>query len=565
MKNDETPESDSNVWASYSDLFTNVAIIFLVMFVFSLIKATMSQIKTVQDKRQHENELKSKLSKKDMQKSAERVAKVEAAVEEMKKYEQVIDEKVKELNDYAKKLQANKDVLKEVLEAQSKQDSMMKAAEEKLLAETEQKKQKEFALEEAKLRIKMLNEELERTQTEVSQREDLFQKKLVATQTDSKQKETELKNIEQKFKQSISELNQKLSKAESEASFLQQELKKEITRETEQSKLVGELRKQLQAVEGQIASLNGTSEKLNQEKSTLASSLNSLNKEHSSLKRDYQNLMGKYEQSDASAKGLERQLAELNSRAASAEGAAGKWKGEFDKKMGEAEGLKKQLADSQRRFGELANVMTKLKDTMKNDVAMKLQGKFKEQGLDANVNLKTGEVVLLSGEGFNFEKGSAKLSGEAKANLKKLIPVYANVLLGDDKIFSQITTINMEGHSSPSFGGKYVAPEDKDAEAYGFNMRLSAMRAASVANYLMSKEIGDYPHKDKMKVLLQSVGVGYMRPIQKELIIRGPASAADEDCGPWDCQKSQRVQINFLLKDNMQEIHKIIDANGGIK
>jgi hypothetical protein len=36
----KSSESEGGVWASYSDLFTNVAIIFLVMFVFTLIYAT---------------------------------------------------------------------------------------------------------------------------------------------------------------------------------------------------------------------------------------------------------------------------------------------------------------------------------------------------------------------------------------------------------------------------------------------------------------------------------------------------------------------------------------------
>ena len=76
--------------------------------------------------------------------------------------------------------------------------------------------------------------------------------------------------------------------------------------------------------------------------------------------------------------------------------------------------------------------------------------KFKENGLKAKVDLKTGEVVLLSGEGFNFEKGSARLSKEAKNILRKIIPIYAEVLLGDDNVYKQISSINMEGHSSVS-------------------------------------------------------------------------------------------------------------------
>jgi flagellar motor protein MotB len=269
-------------------------------------------------------------------------------------------------------------------------------------------------------------------------------------------------------------------------------------------------------------------------------------------------------------KSLNEKLAELGSKSSQAEKSANKWKDQFEKQMADLDKLKSQLNESNARFRQLADTMTKLKDSVKNGVALKLQDKFKENGLDAKVDLKTGEVVLLSGEGFNFEKGSARLSKEAKIILKKIIPIYSEVLLGDNKIYSQIDTINMEGHSSPSFGGKYVPPTEKNPEAYSFNMRLSAMRASSVASYLMSKEIGDYPNKEKMKLLLQSVGLAYMKPVAPTPVVRGPASAPVQDstagqCGPFDCYKSQRVQINFLLKDNMEEIKKIIDANGDIR
>jgi hypothetical protein len=55
-----------------------------------------------------------------------------------------------------------------------------------------------------------------------------------------------------------------------------------------------------------------------------------------------------------------------------------------------------------------------------------------------------------------------------------------------------------------------------------------------------------------------------MRPIPSSANGRLPASL-ESDCGNWSCHESQRVQINFLLKDKIEEIQKIIDANGGFK
>ncbi len=633
MSNDDkNSESESNVWASYSDLFTNVAIIFLVMFVFALIKATMSQVKNVQTKIQHENELKAKMSQKEIQKGKERVAKVEKAVEEMREYENIIDKKVQELNTYAKKLQSNKQVLKEMIESQAKQDSMMKAAEEKLMAKQLEVKLKEQELAENQKRIQELNDEVNRIHQDSVLREDNLRRSIASEsetveltkkqlekvkkemavkeqkiledvalkqkefeqQLTIKQKQTEdvaiqkQKQLEQqlalKEKQiqedllvkqkdlegQIASMVKKLSDAQSESQKMENSLKQEKVYKAGQEKVVNDLRSQLAGIENELMKNRETAGKLAGQKSELDSKLADIGNQRDALKKSYDSLEKQYQGAAADNKSLSEKLAELGSKSSQAEKSANKWKDQFEKQMSDLDKLKSQLNESNARFRQLADTMTKLKDSVKNGVALKLQDKFKENGLDAKVDLKTGEVVLLSGEGFNFEKGSARLSKEAKLILKKIIPIYSEVLLGDNKIYSQIDTINMEGHSSPSFGGKYVPPTEKNPEAYSFNMRLSAMRASSVASYLMSKEIGEYPNKEKMKLLLQSVGLAYMKPVAPAPMVRGPASVKVQDsndtqCGPFDCYKSQRVQINFLLKDNMEEIKKIIDANGEIR
>jgi len=602
------------------------------MFVFALIKATMSQVKNVQTKIQHENELKAKMSQKEIQKGKERVAKVEKAVEEMREYENIIDKKVQELNTYAKKLQSNKQVLKEMIESQAKQDSMMKAAEEKLMAKQIEVKLKEQELAENQKRIQELNDEVNRIHQDSVLREDNLRRSIASEsetveltkkqlekvkkemavkeqkiledvalkqkefeqQLTIKQKQTEevssqkQKQLEQqlalKEKQiqedllvkqkdlegQIASMVKKLSEAQSESQKMESALKQEKVYKAGQEKVVSDLRSQLAGIEEELMKNREAAGKLAGQKSQLDSKLADIGNQRDALKKNYEALEKQYQGAAADNKSLNEKLAELGSKSSQAEKSANKWKDQFEKQMADLDKLKSQLNESNARFRQLADTMTKLKDSVKNGVALKLQDKFKENGLDAKVDLKTGEVVLLSGEGFNFEKGSARLSKEAKIILKKIIPIYSEVLLGDNKIYSQIDTINMEGHSSPSFGGKYVPPTEKNPEAYSFNMRLSAMRASSVASYLMSKEIGDYPNKEKMKLLLQSVGLAYMKPVAPTPVVRGPASVPIQDstagqCGPFDCYKSQRVQINFLLKDNMEEIKKIIDANGDIR
>ena len=645
---DKNPESESNVWASYSDLFTNVAIIFLVMFVFALIKATISQVQTAQTKITHNNELKAKLNSKDLQKSKERIAKVEKAMDEMKTYEEVIDQKVRDLNEYAKKLQENKTVLKEIISSQEKQDSILKVAEEKLQQKEQEIEKKSKELQVTQSRIDQLNDEMNRIQNESISREtndrlELEQKeklvkaitselqkikkesqvtgeelnkrlqeatanlvkaqseitqlsqqvnsksnesqslqKQLSEQIESKNKiiadkSSELASIRQQTDSLRKELesrvvnsSKELSTLKQQAQALQNELNKEKTYRGQQESLVSSLKDKLEKIDGELAQSKNSSKKLSDERFNLAKQLDSLGAQHKALLGKYGEVEKQMSDSKQRCGELENQLKELASKAAAADSTASQWKNKYEGQLGELDKLKGQLNQSNLRFKQLAETLGKLKDAVKNGVALKLRDKFKENGLDAKVDLKTGEVVLLSGEGFNFEKGSAKLSKEAKVILKKIIPIYSEVLLGDMKVYNQISTINMEGHSSPSFAGKYVPPSDFNPSAYSFNMRLSTMRASSVASFLMSSEIGDYPHKDKMKMLLQSVGMAYMRPVARDEVFRGPASVDSQQsgsngCGPWDCYKSQRVQINFLLKDNMEEIKKIIDTNGEIK
>lgn len=599
---DDLPKDDSSVWSSYSDLFTNVAIIFLVMFVFALVKSGVNRIEQVQTQRKHAKELEGKLSQKDLRLKDQRIDRIRQKVDEMKNYETVIDAKVAELNEYAKKMQENKEVLKEVIESQLHQDSLMKAAQERLESEKKSVQEKKVALEEAKVKIDLLNDDLSKVKLEVRQKEDTYNRQIEEATLAAARKEEELKNLlasqeaaaaekvralrneidavktetqmlmakkENELGRKVETLTASLDATKAQAKQLEEDLRTTATARSIQENLVQKMKDELKGLENELAQNTEARERLNAEKKSLAEAVTKMNMQNDRLRQEFDALRKSAAGAEARQKNLLSQVQGLQSKLFESEAGADNWKRQYDQKLGEADKLWKDLAASQKRFSDLAKTMAALKDSVKNDVANRLIGKFKENNLNSQVNRETGEVILLSGEGFNFEKGSARLSKEAKALLKKIIPVYAAVLFADDKVLSQLDSINMEGHSSPSLGGKYVAPEDTNAKAYGLNMRLSAQRAASVAEFLMGEEIGDYPHKAIMKKHLQAVGMGYMRPIVKSAsIVRAPASqpaAAAQDCGPYDCGRSQRVQINFLLKDNIEEIRKIIDSNGGIK
>lgn len=141
---DDQNKDDGSVWTSYSDLFTTVAIIFLVMFVFALIKAGVSTVQTVAQKHAHEEELRGKIPKELKEKNKKRIEKLSESINEMKDYEDIITKKVQEMNSFAKKLQKNKVVLNKLIEDQTRKDVILDNVRKELLAK-EDKLQKELA------------------------------------------------------------------------------------------------------------------------------------------------------------------------------------------------------------------------------------------------------------------------------------------------------------------------------------------------------------------------------------------------------------------------------------
>ena len=131
-RNDDDKQDEGNVWASYSDLFTSVAIIFLVMFVFALIKAGVSSLQTVAVKKAHEKELKGELPAKAKKKNQKNLIKISKSIDQMNQYENLISQKVIEMNQFAKKLKENKTVFKDLIENQNRKDSILKVVRDKL-------------------------------------------------------------------------------------------------------------------------------------------------------------------------------------------------------------------------------------------------------------------------------------------------------------------------------------------------------------------------------------------------------------------------------------------------
>ena len=110
-----------------------------------------------------------------------------------------------------------------------------------------------------------------------------------------------------------------------------------------------------------------------------------------------------------------------------------------------------------------------------------------------------------------------------------------------------IISVNVTGHASPQYYQQYIDPESEDWKAYSHNLDLSLKRAQQVGYFIFSEDIGKYPYKRELRDITKISGRGYMSPI----LSKGESSP--EKCGPYNCRKSRRVEINFSLKDEFDD------------
>ncbi|MBU1432905.1 OmpA family protein [Myxococcota bacterium] len=127
-----------------------------------------------------------------------------------------------------------------------------------------------------------------------------------------------------------------------------------------------------------------------------------------------------------------------------------------------------------------------------------IESKLQAQGIRAEVNRETGEVIIKD-EGLFFEKNQSVLTKKAKEFLDGFIQVYGAVVLSDE-FDSEIRWIVVEGHTSS---------EGEDLH----NLNLSLDRAKAVIHYLFDKNQAGQPHlspvyHDRLKSKLVAAGRG---------------------------------------------------------
>lgn len=215
----------------------------------------------------------------------------------------------------------------------------------------------------------------------------------------------------------------------------------------------------------------------------------------------------------------------------------------FSAQLGKAQEQNAQLG------GQLAEANEKL--NAKNKLIGQLQNNFSKAGVRAKVDKGTGDVMIDFGEEY-FETGSSNMKPRMVSTLNQLIPNYTKSIFQDAKVADQIASIEIIGFASSTYKGKYVNPSSLKPEnqaAINYNLRLSFSRANSIFKHIFDPAKLSYPNQKKLLPLVKVVGRGFLpegRNIAQELPEQMPES---QFCAKYNCKKAQRVIIKFNLKD----------------
>ncbi len=590
-------QENSEQWASYSDLFMVLSFVFLLLYVVaSLRSGTFSIQKQLEHKKMTEKA-------EDLEKQIQVYNRIrqnyleeQASTSEKDVYKELMG-KLTLLQGEAK--QEKEDLRQQATENEKKEMALNKYQQlvrniinTNLLASARIKRRDDVIVEKKEV-IEELNQEVEEKQQTIEQNEQ----KISQINQDLKKQMKDLERQRKRSKISKAKFKQKMAS-------IQKQSKEKIEKIEQENQVVAQnlnqVQQKLQEVDQKLAQAENTIEQTTQEKveveSKLASAKGELNQKLAELSETTQELQQtsqelekKGQEKEKLAKKLEAAKGELESTVAQFNGEIEKMKkahegtmenakgrfekalakeklsakdkakkvAEFDKKFKAKEkefadklaGKEKEYAD---KLGGLETELAKAKERIeaKKKLAQKIKSNLKKAGVDANINMKTGDVVISFNKEY-FDTGSAALKPKMRTVLKKFMPLYSKSLFSDPKIADKIKSVEFIGFASPTYRGRYVDPQSlrpEDRKAAQYNLQLSIDRAKSIFNHVYDTQKMNFNNQKKLYSLTKVTGRSFFAENAPERNVATGMSQKDF-CKKFDCQKSQRVIIKFNLEE----------------
>lgn len=371
----------------------------------------------------------------------------------------------------------------------------------------------------------------------------------------------------------LASLQDQLNRAEADKAELQEASAAEAT---EKAALESTLAQQTGELEGEIRSL---SDQQSQNQAELAGLQDLLNKAEADkaalesasaarvgeLEGKSKQLQGELEQKLNQLAGLEGDIKASEDKIAGLEKGYGELKNVYEAGGKQAKKLAEDLAAAQQVLkdteGELGRTRANLEETSgeleealelenrRRDVARQIEDEFRKHGIAADVDSGTGDVIIDFGKDY-FDSDSYDLKPGMERTLRKAIPLYAKSLFATDSDVANISSVEIIGFASPTYGGEPVNPVGLSAEnrtAVNYNLDLSYERARSIFEYVFDTKKMKFDQQGIMLPLIKVTGRSFFT---EKINLEDTGNLSKEEfCRQYNCNQSQRVIIKFGLSE----------------
>lgn len=613
---------ENSGWTANSDLFMAIAIVFLIMFVFALLASGASQIALQKDKLEAQKHLLGKLPEADKIKTEKQMAMAAKDLQDISQKREMLKMSLTQLAQMAETLESRESTLKNFYETQNTNIAKIEQSRETIEKQVEELEEQKRSLKATQSQL----QQVEREAAEKHKKMSLSEVKIAALErqnAEMKEQSASLSQETSRLKAELAKTAKSSQKTESQNQELDSrvaDLKAALEALQAENKTLkgenGSVKKQLSAARGeadkagqQLKDAQGKIEGLQASNGQLGDALKAGQGENKGLKAELGGLQGKMSGMQKKIGGLEDQVGDLGQRLAGAqldkdalnmkaadlskqlaekakrekelnakladaetfrvacEEEKAKNKGEQQKFAQAAKGQKDKLDAVARTLAEARKAVQDV-DNERKRIATNIVNNLKSSGVAVDINPETGNITLRMDESFYFTNASYQLRDEAKAKIAQIMPIYAKSLLENPKIAQRIESILVTGYASPKFNKEYIDPATASGEAYDYNLDLSVNRAREIVSFMFSSEIKDYSFKDKMRSMVSLSGIGMMKaiPLESDSVCSKDPHAAQKfeecTCGPYDCKKSRRVELQFVLKnqkDADRQLQKISD------
>jgi hypothetical protein len=535
-------DEESNTWASYSDLFMVLSVVFLLLYVVSALRTGTSSVQNhVEFKRL-------------------------AALNEDYKAQLATYNNLK--NDYVEKGASEKEAetYKNLMDKLSLLKEEAKKEKEELLAKSLENQKKEQALNQyqqivrniinanvlAKKRIKRRDEKIKDNLEEIKEKSETIAKNEATIEQQNRSIAEKTKIISQKD-QIIAEKQKILQARKREINKLENDIQ-------EKKKVIKKNKSSIKEIEKNLArQLKALEKEKNNRKISQKKYLAKIKKIKEMSKKEIRWIEYKNKKNLVLVNKFKGKIASVNKQLSKAQQAIMKQK-QQKQLLSTQLSKSKQILEKQKRG--IAS-LTKAKETLAQDlkraqwkaslkkrIAKRITDNFKKNGVKAQVDEKTGDVFLTFQNTF-FATGSSRLKPKMVETLEKFIPSYTKSLFQDKKISENIKAIEIIGFSSPTYKGKVISPDSldpADKKAIQYNLDLSYKRARSIFDHVFDTTKFTFEHQKRMLPLVKVSGRSFFNKGSGDLS-KVQGMTRKEFCKKYECQKERKVIIKFDLHD----------------